>query len=58
MSKKSRRKRKKIKYKKKQYNLDTLSINAIQTSGVLGIHVPEDIDITRLNIAGRKNRIS
>jgi len=33
-------KRKKPKYRKKRFNLDTLEINAILTSNALGVHAP------------------
>jgi len=46
-------KKKRIKYRKKRCNVDTLEVNAIQTSHALGVHAPDEIDISKLR---RKKR--
>jgi len=40
--------KKKVKYKKKVYNLDTIIVGIQQVVGRVGIRAPESIDPTRL----------
>lgn len=46
-------KKEKPKYREKGYNIDTLEVNAIQTSRALGVHAPKPVDLSKLK---RKER--
>ena len=45
---KKTKKRKKIVYRDKSFNMDTLAINAVQTANALGVHAPQEININKL----------
>lgn len=48
-------KRKKPKYRDKRFNLNTLEVNAIETSNVLGVHAPVQVNFEEL---GEKDELN
>ena len=43
-----------VDYREKEYNLDTIEVNAIQTSGVLGVHAPLQVQLPIFSLEENK----
>ena len=43
-----------VNYREKEYNLDTIEVNAIQTSRVLGVHAPLQVQLPIFSLEENK----